>query len=339
MDELAFPVAAVAATFFGVLPALTVLSRVVLTLRRGRARAWTTFGSEVTFAWLVAPTLLPVLWLTSSALHQTEPRQTAASCLIDHVEATTCVDTLLLLALLLLGMAVSVGARLWRERPRVALGPTSGDEDLRRRVDALVAEDRHLRTLRVVVLEHAAEPICVVGLLRPVVVLDACFARESDDAMLHAALLHEHAHIVGRDTLRTFLVGLCLSANPAGGLLLQDFRRWRSAREAVCDGEAVHRGGEPLALAQGLLRAARFRCSGWAAAMSAPLCGHDATALKLRLALLLQGPAVPVRTLGHVALGLGIAAALLTPHIGPQGVLEHFHFEVERLLRLAFTER
>ncbi|CAN0447766.1 unnamed protein product, partial [Laminaria digitata] len=127
----------------------------------------------------------------------------------------------------------------------------------------------------------------------------------------------------------------CLSVNPAGVLLASDFERWRSAREAACDGEAVHRGGKPLALAEGIVRAARFRCGGLSP-HGAALCGQNRAALKLRLALLLAGPPTPVRTFGHVVLFVGVFAALAVPHIESLGALEHFHFEVERLLHPHF---
>ncbi len=331
MDELFFPLAAVAATFLVLIPVLTLASRAALALSRRRAASWASFGSEATFAWLVAPTLLPVLWLTSSALHQSEPARTSESCFFEHVEATTCFDTLLLLGLLVVGMAATVAARLWREWPRAKLRPLAREHDLVRRILDVAERDIHLRTLRIVVVRESTEPIYTLGLLRPVVVIDACFVRDSDSQVLHAALLHEHAHIAGRDTLRSFLARLCLAANPAGALLAPDFERWRAAREAVCDSEAVYHGGEPLALAEGIVRAAKFRCVGLAS-HGAALCGHGGATLKLRLALLLDGPPAPVRTTGHIVLAAGVFAALTVPHIESLGLLEHFHFEVERLL-------
>lgn len=331
MDELVFPLAAVIATFFLVIPLLTIISRSALAFSRRRTASWASFGSEATFAWLVAPTLLPVIWLTSSALHQSEPARTTEPCFIDHVGATTCVDTLLLLGFLLGGMAAAIGLRLWREWPRVALRRVDDDHELVARVARVVRGDAHLRTLRIVVVRESAESVYTIGLLRPLVIVDACFIRDADAEMLRAALLHEYAHIAGRDTLRGFVARLCLAANPAGSLLAPDLERWRSAREAVCDGEAVHRGGDPLALAESLVHAARFRCGGLAA-HAAALCGHNGATLKLRLALLMNGPPAPTRTLGHVALAIGAGLALLAPHVGSAGLLEYFHFEVERLL-------
>jgi len=332
MGELLFPLAAVALTFLALIPALTLVSRAVLWRKRRVGGAWVDFGSDAVFAWLVLPTLVPVVWLTSSALHQTEASQSTQACLIEHVQVTTCLDAALLVGLLLGGMALSIGVRVYRERPRGSLSVVSGDAELARRVAAVVAGDRGLRRLSVQVARGAASPVFTEGWFRGRTVLDACFVRDADDAMIRAALLHELAHVRAWDTMRDFGVRLCLSVNPAGRLLTGDFERWRAAREALCDSEAVHLGGEPLALAESIVRAARFECEGLASCGVSRLCGHDLTALKLRLALLLSGPARPARSLGHVVLIAAAVAAVVVPHMAPAGVLEHVHFEVERLL-------
>src|SRR5690606_29974938 len=104
MDELFFPIAAVALTFLMLIPALTLISHTVLAHKRKHTRSWPNFGSETTFAWLVAPTLLPIAWLLSSALHQIEPRQALQTCLVDHVNVdprwiSLCLDGVILLGL------------------------------------------------------------------------------------------------------------------------------------------------------------------------------------------------------------------------------------------------
>lgn len=332
MAELLFPVAAVSVTFLIAVPALTFVSRVVLTFSRRRSSSWASFGSDATFAWLVAPTLLPVLWVTSSAIHQSEPTRAGNSCLVERVESASCVDTLLLLTLMLGGMTVLIGFRLWREWPRISLQRLASDHELARRVSIMVEDDAHLRGLNVVVIQASEEPIYTLGLARPVVVVDACFVRSTDAEVLRASLLHERAHIAGYDTLRSFVVRFCLSANPAGAWLEPDFERWRNAREARCDDYAVRHGGEPLALAEGILRAARFRCIELCANAVA-LCGYSATALKLRIALLTSGTTRPRRTRGDLALLLAVVAVLGAPHLGNAGLLHHFHIEVETLLQ------
>ncbi len=332
MGELLFPVAALAATFLLIMPSLTWLSRALLARKRRRARSWAEFGGESTFAWLAAPTVLPLSWLASSALHQSEPSQSLKSCLIDHVEATSCLDAVALLGLLVVGMVVAVARCVWREGPRLRVDAVGEGHPQAARVARVVSSDARLRGMSVVVARQAPTPVYVSGWLRPRGVVDACFARDADDAMLRAALLHERAHAAAYDTLRVFLIRLCLFINPAGGWLAADFGRWRQAREAQCDGEAIHHGGDALALAEGIVRAARFRCDGVVSCGIAMLGGQDLPALRLRLALLQHGPPRSARTLGHAALVVAVVIALVVPHVQEVGALDHFHLQVERLL-------
>jgi beta-lactamase regulating signal transducer with metallopeptidase domain len=332
MAELLFPVSAVLVTFALLIPALTLLSQAALARARRRAGSWAEFGSDTTYAWLVAPTLLPMAWLLSSALHQTEPDQAPANCLIDHATATTCLDAIALVTLLLGGGALLVARRLWVERSRLRLDPLDSFDPLAQRVAAIATSDARLRRLRVRVLRHGPAPVLTAGRLNPRVYLDACFVRDSDDAVLRSALLHELVHVRDRDTLRGFAGRLLLAMNPAAARLQPDFERWREAREALCDGEAVALGGEPLALAQGIVRAARFRCAGLGACGAALLGGPERSPLHLRLALLLDGPPRPRPSRGHLGLVLALAAVVVVPHVPTADLLEHFHYAVEALV-------
>jgi beta-lactamase regulating signal transducer with metallopeptidase domain len=333
MGELIFPAAAVAATFLLVIPALTLVSRAALAWRRRRARSWADFGGGSTFALLVAPVALPVTWLVSASLHQAEPGNELARCLVEHVAQNTCLDAAVLLGSLLLGLGSYALWRAWREHPRLHLRALPREHELSQRVRRLCAP--HLPWgARVVVTESATVPVFTVGWLRPRVILGACFVRRADDEMIEAALLHELAHVQGWDNARGFLARLCLGVNPLGRLLEPELAHWRNAREAHCDGIAVAQGGQPLALAQSLLRAARFQCQGCSAATSA-LCGYDATTLKLRVALLMDGPQAPSAGRGHLWLPGALALALILPHLGDQGALEHFHYAVEHLLHIS----
>lgn len=329
MAELAFPLAALGLTFLVLVPALTALSRLALARARRRTASWVDFGSARIYALIVSPTLLPVAWLTSSALHQSEPWRRAQACLLEHVTAHACLDAVLLLGALLLG---GLGAVVWRGRTGpVEVDSLSADHPLAARVARLSAKDPQLAPLDVVVARRAGGPVFTVGRLSPKVVLDACFVEQADDEVVRAALLHERAHIDGQDNLRGFVARLCLAVNPAGRLLAADLRRYGSAREAGCDAEAVARGGAALALAEGIVRAAKFRCAGGPAGASA-LCGHDPRALKLRLALLMRGPDAPARSAGHLALFVGAAAVVLAPHLPGGAALDVLHLAVERWL-------
>jgi beta-lactamase regulating signal transducer with metallopeptidase domain len=331
MSELVFPFSAVVAVFFVLIRMLTVIAKLALTWRRRRPRPWARFGSAGTFAWLVAPTVLPVAWLLSSAFHQNEAG--ASACAVAHTHESECLDALLLLTVLLVGLGVGVGLRAWRSRPRLSVQLLDSADPRSLRLAALAGADTHLRRLPVGVANHTAQPVFTIGWLRPRAIVDACFLESADDAMLRASLLHEQAHAANLDSLRCFVVRLCLAINPLRAWLAPEFARWRGAREADCDGQAVHRGGEALALAEGIVRAARFRCRDGLPTVSAgvsALCGHDAAALKLRVALLMEGPEAPRRSWGHLSLALAVLAATAAPHLPGVGILERFHSAIER---------
>ena len=332
MAELIFPLAALVVVFLGVVPALTWVSRGSLRRAR-RTGSWAGFGAQSTFALLVAPTLLPLAWLTSAALHQNERSPEGVACLVPHV-GEACADAMLLLAGLLGALSVTMGLRAWRERPRLKVRQLAAESPIVSRVSRIVAADPRLRRLSVIVAQGAADPVCTLGWFWPRVIVDACFVEGADDAMLRAALLHERAHVAGFDTVRDFMVRFALAFNPARRWLAPDFERWRQAREAQCDSVAVRDGGEPLALAESILRAARFECRGRAMAGVVRLCGHDTAALKLRLALLVQGPSAPIRGRGQWLLATALLCVIAAPHLFSEGLLEHFHLAVERLLHV-----
>lgn len=328
MAELVFPVAALAIVFLVAIPALTALSW--LALRRARRQqSWSTFGGSSTFAWLTAPVALPLTWLISSAAHQSEPFRAGAACLVSH-EGAGCTDAVLLLAVTTLTVVGLVAWQSWRSRTGVALNPVPADHPLAARVEQVVGAAPAFAGVRWMVLRQAPAPVFATGVLRPRVCLDACFVATADDAMLHAALLHEVAHVRGHDNLRDLFVRGCLALNPAGRWLMADWARWQHAREAQCDLAAIRSGGEPLALAEGIVRAARM--GGVEHQCMVQLCGHQTSTLKLRLALLLTAPPAPQARRGHGFLALGLLLAAVSPHLTATGLLDIVHLAVERFI-------
>jgi Zn-dependent protease with chaperone function len=328
MAELVFPLAALALVFLVAIPGLTALSW--LALRRARRRqSWSAFGASNTFAWLTAPVALPLTWLISSAAHQSEPSRAGAACLVSH-GSPGCTDAMLLLAITTLTALGLIAWRLWRDRAVVALEPLPAGHQLASRVARMVDAELALSAMRWTVLRKAPAPVFAMGLLRPRVCLDACFVASADDAMLRAALLHESAHVRGRDNLRDVLVRVCLALNPVGRWLAADFARWQQAREAQCDLAAIRLGGEPLALAEGIVRAARM--GGAEHQCLAQLCGHRSSTLKLRLALLMTPPAAPHTSWGHGLLAVALVLAAAAPHLTATGLLDVVHLAVERLI-------
>jgi len=329
--ELVFPIAAIALTFFVLVPVLTLASRRALERRRRLARIWADFGSASTYAMIVGPTLVPVVWLVSSTLHELEAGTALHSCLLDHSDPT-CIDTLLLCALLSIGAVAVFGSRLWLERRAVRPQTLPESHILAGRLVRVAARHPNLLGLPILAVHGSATPVSTRGLFKPRILVDSCFMREADDEMLLAALLHELAHVRGRDTVRVFLAQICLALNPASRLLEPEFARWRQAREAGCDADAVASGGDALALADSILSAARFDCQRPCHAASVGLCGRDHTALRLRVMLLVEGSRCTSRSFGAVALLLFALASAAAPHVEGLELLSAFHLEVERLL-------
>lgn len=309
------------------------MSAALLKLRRSRETVWARFGSELTFALLVAPTLIPVFWLVSSAAHQSEPSQALESCLLDHVQGRNCSDALLLVAAAATAFLFRAFFRVQAERPQLNLRKPPENRELDARLSRVLARNPRLHPLRVHLVADSAEPVFTTGWLRTNVFLDACFANAADDKMLEAALLHERAHMSALDNFRCFVVRLGLSLNPLRAVLTNDFERWRQAREADCDSAAVHSGGEALALAQSLLCAAKFRCEGPLLCGTSCLTGSNVSVLKLRVALLLDGPPRPHKTIGHWLLALALLFALVGPHLEQFNYLDSFHLAVEQFVR------
>lgn len=334
MSIWAFPLSAFALTLLVLIPGLTWGCVQVLRRQRARTDAWGDFGGAGTFTLLIAPTVLPLTWLFSSALHQAESTW-AGDCLVAHGHASGCSEALVILASIAAVLIALAAQELWTARRDIGtLVPLSRDHAATIRVNTMLARDKRLRHLRVRVVRTAPEPLMTAGWLRPTVVVDGCFAMDTDDAALHAALLHEAAHVSDRDPLRVALVNVALALNPARRMLAPDFKRWRDAREAQCDSHAVHAGGEALALAQGILQAARFKCAGPNVCGVRRLHGDEASTLKLRVALLLDGPAMPARSIGYAVLAGALLFVLAAPHFGPTAALDQFHTTVEQWLHV-----
>ncbi len=330
MNELLFPLAALTVTFVLLIPALTLVSRHALARARRHTTHWADFGKTSTFAWLVLPTFAPLVWLASAALHQSEPWRIQDACLVDHLHASHCTDALILLGAILALLGGGALWRAWREHPRLELEPLDPQHPLSQRLRHLTQDQAALRTITARVVRHAPAPIFSIGWFRRRSILDACFVRDADDDILRAALLHEAAHIHSRDTLRDAAVRLALAINPLGHLLRPDFGRWRQAREAYCDSRAVAHGGQPLALAHGIVHAARFHCPDLERCGASLLCGNDQRTLKLRLALLFSKPPTTTPSRAHLLLALALAAAIIAPHLPFTGAWDHFHLSVER---------
>ena len=177
--------------------------------------------------------------------------------------------------------------------------------------------------------------MCTRGLLRPRIEVSTKVLETLDDEALTSALLHEAAHARAVDPLRYFLAAVCLSLNPLAGLLRTELSRWRFAREAACDEEAIHRGAPPLALARAIVTVAR---SGSARVPSgvAALAGGGTDALRIRVGLILEyaegRPARRRWDAPFTVLAVALVAVALLPHTLGTAPLDRLHLGIELAL-------
>ncbi len=327
---LLFPVLSVSLLWLVLLPAAALGAAAALAglTRLGGAR----FGRWLTLRYLllVLPTLLPLAWAFSAALHLAEPGRSVLACLLAHDLAELCLEPLLLL--LLLSAAVGTRAlpllRALRRQHGAAARPAL------ERVEALVRHEPSLKELvgRVRVARAPLGGVVALGLVRPRVVLGADFVERCDDEALVGALAHELEHVRGLDPLRYLLLALCLRVNPAGEWLLgRHAAAWIFAREVQCDRAAVLGGAPAFGVARALLQASRPASPALAHIQGAP------TKLRLRVELLLsyaERRPVDDVTRGPAALLAGallLALALALPHRAGSSALDGFHTRVETL--------
>jgi hypothetical protein len=329
VTEAIFPLVGVLAVFLAVLPAAALMAKAGLVLLE---RSGLLHRLDLRYPLLVGASLLPLAWLVSAGLHQSEARA-VVSCLFDHDSAVLCLEPAFF-AVLLSVLVVGRGVGLWRRNLAQRL-PTHHSNELNGRMERLLAAHPELSDLhrRVEITDAPHFAIATLGLLRQRVVVGAAFAAGLDDASLTAALGHEAEHVRARDPLRYFLLELALALNPAGAWLLRPHAsRWLAAREAHCDREAVTQGAAPLSLADALLFAARPQ-RGLAA-----LGAADAASLRLRVNLLMafseRRPELCCHR-GPSAFAVGsclVALALLLPHHLGTAALDLLHSGTEQAI-------
>lgn len=218
--------------------------------------------------------------------------------------------------------AVSGGA-LELLLPLLALGIVAAA--LLRVVPPLLRQVRQARQLTIMarldrneghaVVEAEETFALTVGLLRPRIILSSGLLRQLNAVQLRSLLLHEKAHAERHDALRQWLTALAapsLLGGP-GRPLQQDLY---TACEQACDQQAAMGVGDPLDVADSLLKTQR---SANTAAARSPSSAESA--LDARVAALLRPPR-PERLPAPV-LVMGVAAtALITALIGLD-VLHH----------------
>lgn len=105
--------------------------------------------------------------------------------------------------------------------------------------------------------EAALEP-GIVGIFHPIMLLPAGIAERLSDAQLQAILTHELCHVRRRDNLAAAIHMLVEALFWFHPLIWWLGARLVAERERACDEDVLHRGSEPQAYAEGILKVCEF---------------------------------------------------------------------------------
>ena len=334
MSELLFPVVGAVLVFAVIVPALSLASRAGLYLLSLRGEPLTKQESPLRLLLVIGPSLIPITWLISATIHQSEDGAPLAACAIDHLGGELCRDVMLFGAVLFGMLAASSLFRSLRDRlslPRsVALTEDASEASARVAACSRAHVGLNAISHRIHVVDGGAAPACTRGIIRPRVEISRELVDSLEDDELTATLLHEMEHARAWDPLRLFLAQVALSLNPLRRLLDPELARYHFAREALCDRRAVEGGAEPLALARSIVAVAT---PGHAQASLAALGGCGVESVRLRVQLLLtyaEHTPEPVKT-GTVFGGLVVPILLvgLAPHFVGVEPLDRMHQAIE----------
>lgn len=335
MTEAGFPLLGAASVVLFVLPVFALLAKGGLALLERNEASGALHGLNLRYILLTAASALPLAWFFSAGLHQAETGRSVIACLVDHDKAALCFEPGFFAMMLAVGVAVAC-VRSIRGSGRIRGSSSEEAGLLAMRIGRILEARPALAGLRgrIVVTEKEGFALATRGLLRRRVFVSVTFAAGLDDRTLASALGHENEHVRAFDPLRYFILELALAANPFGRFLLAPHAaRWRAAREAHCDREAVIHGAAPLALADAIVRAAR------PTQRDAVALGTGETAvIKFRIALLLAfAERAPLRCCseGRSAIPVALALffiALILPHRAGTEALDVLHSSAEHAL-------
>lgn len=164
----------------------------------------------------------------------------------------------------------------------------------------------------------------VAGWLSPRIVVDTELWERLDEEERAVVVAHERGHLARRDPLVLALLRSLCALGPAHGGLVA---AWSGRAELAADRVAAREVGDPVRVAETLLRCARLRQG------PAPVLSWTGGALEDRVRHLLEGPAweaprpdVDLRDLAALLAAVALAT-LATPQL---------HHRLEHLLNLSF---
>lgn len=335
MSEVVFPLLGTAFVVLLVLPACALVAKAGLVILERDELSGPFHGLGLRYLLLTASSVLPIAWFLSAGMHQAESGRSVLACLFDHHTTARCFEPGLFV-LTMFGLMFALGVQRFRRSWGWKGARDDSDSLMIARLDRIVSAQPALRGLRgrVHVTSDINFAIGTTGLLRPVVIVGAPFARRVPDDVLASALGHELEHVRSLDPLRYLGLELALALNPFGRALLKThIARWYGAREAHCDRAAVAAGCAALPLAEAIVQAARPKSPGIAS-----LGAHDARMLELRVSMLLAfAERCPARCCRHdsSAVPVGLLLLLLTlllPHQTSTAALDILHTGSEHAL-------
>ncbi len=354
MTELAFPLVATLVLVVVAIPLATVLAKLLFVALRSRlvlslwpqAGGIRQHGSTGRYLLIVAPVMVPTLWLGSAAMHHAEEEQAALACIFDHVSDGMCAEPLFIAAII---VSMLLLALWWRRRvatSAIARALRVHDGVALHRLASACASHPHLQALESRIQLVAGQQFRTVGWFDPCVEVGAAAVRRLDELSLAGALLHECVHVRARDPLRFLLASACQSINPVAFLLRDEWRLWRAGREAVCDEAAVHDGADACALAEALAAVARPLAGGGTVAAVGHQAAHLArgsgmSLLRARVNLLMGYVDAPPRCRCASAAPkwalIGMVALTVLPHYWGEGAIVRLHQGAERAVVTSFA--
>jgi len=179
-----------------------------------------------------------------------------------------------------------------------------------RRVTVRMARHLQISPPALVVTDDVSGGAAIVGIRRPVLLLDRSLATSLDSAELRGVVGHELAHVARRDNLLAFVAGL------VGDIaFFVPMRRWMlrrlcEEREFAADQMVVAATRRPGALASGLLKA--MDRSGPAALGSAALVDGVTVVQRVEALVAPSLPPAPMRgAIERIAVGMSLGLVLV----------------------------
>ena len=320
-------------------------------LSENEIAAWEDFGSNYTFQFLIFPVVAPFAWLLSSSIHLSNihllksnwfSHQHLFSCLVPHKDTAFMTDENILLLSLIGSLCFLLFYVVRLSQWNLGDAQVVQDSETQKRISRLIEETPILQGIDIILVEKWNECAATVGIFSPKIILHNSWVRNIDDSMLLATLLHEMAHGKQRDVARAGLMQIVLRLNCFRKYIDSSVSLWKEAREVYADKQAITWGANPLALAEAIVHALRWKKqylgAGGTKTLQFSLGGTETDLLKLRLALLLDNvEAEPIKTRKKglfsqkFILGMVWGFFILYPHILSWDVLDLFHYHIERI--------